>query len=66
MSRFDPNTIYTDANGRPIPRPSREDFEPGIEGTIAHMRAVNVYHDKITDMANAAFTTQFSRSVSKP
>lgn len=63
MSRFDPSIIHTDANGRPIPRPDREDFGPGIEGTIAYMRAVNAYHDQVTDMANRAFTDQFRKSV---
>ena len=57
------DTIYTDAQGRPIPRPEREDFEPGIEGTVAFMRATWAWKDKITDLANKAFADQFRKSV---
>ena len=54
--------IYTDGEGRPIPEPAREDFETGIEGEIAYMRARWAWKDKIADVANAAFTKQFKTS----
>lgn len=57
--RFDPNTIYTDAEGRPIPCPRPEDFED----TVDFFRARWAWEDKLTDMANKAFGDQFKEAM---
>ena len=53
--------ILTDANGRPIERPTLREGAT-IEEQIAWLRADNAYRDKVTSLANAAFSKQFNRS----
>lgn len=54
--------ILTDAKGRPIDKPVREDY-PTAQ---AYMEAVWAYNDKIANIANEAFTTAFRAAMKKP
>ncbi len=60
---FDRDAIYVDDQGRPIPRPERDEFSPDIEGTIAFMRAGWAWEDKIRNMSSQAFDQAFRRAL---
>jgi hypothetical protein len=60
---FDRTIIFTDANGRPLPRPDRADYPAGIEGTILCERARCAYWDRVRSLATKAFTQQFVRAL---
>lgn len=55
--------ILTTSAGEPIPRPERSDYEPGLEGDIAWMRAIHSYNDRVTDAANLAFDAAFRKAM---
>ena len=57
------HTTITDGHGRPLPRPERDEFPPGIEGTIAFVRALHSYNDRIADLASSAFNSAFRKAV---
>lgn len=52
--------ILTDAAGRPIERPQRDNYDD----PIAFMRALWAYNDRVADTANRAFAERFRREVS--
>lgn len=54
--------ILTDANGRPIARPQREEFNSDIE----YLRAFNAWKDKIAGVANRAFSEKFIKVIRLP
>lgn len=54
-------TILTDAQGKPIPRPRREDFQSDVE----YIRAFHAFKDRIAKEANEAFAKQFRKSMKK-
>lgn len=49
--------ILTDEHGRPMPKPSREDYPD----TIAWMRAFWAWKDRVADVANRAFDAALRR-----
>ena len=67
LSRFDRTIIWTHADGTPIEgRPDDvgpPDHAAGIEAKIAWLRAWHAYHDRVGDVANAAFAEQFTKTV---
>ena len=56
--------ILTDAKGRPVPKPEPPAEDAGVEETIAYIRAVHAYNDRVSDIANRAFAEAFSKAVS--
>lgn len=55
--------IYTDASGRPIPKPGP--LPPGAAFATwqTWVRAQRAYRDAITDVGNAAFDQAFRKAV---
>lgn len=53
------DAILTDEDGRPLPRPSREDY-PDV---FTWMRAIFAYNDRVTGIANKAFLKAFAASL---
>lgn len=60
--RLERDVILTDAQGRPIPRPERQDFPSGVEGTVAYMRAMHDWSDSVHEIANQAFVQGWKES----
>ena len=56
-------TIYTDAKGRPIPCPEAPPKDASTKDFIAYLRAKAEYQDRVTDIANRAFTEGFSKGL---
>lgn len=54
--------ILTDAKGRPIEKPLREDYA----SPEAYMEAVWAFNTKVANIANEAFTTAFRAAMKKP
>jgi hypothetical protein len=52
--------ILTDAKGKPLVRPAREEFLSVVE----FIRAVHAFNDMVTELANAAFVEGFKRGLS--
>ena len=52
--------ILTDKHGRPIEPPTPPGPRAGIEKTIAYIRALHAYNDRVADLANRAFAERFS------
>lgn len=52
----------TDEQGRPIPRPCREDFESSLD----YLRAFHAFNDQVAHVANVAFTEQLRLSLKRP
>ena len=59
---FEDPTIYTRADGTPIPRPERDDYSEARD----YVRAMYEYREAIADVANEAFDKQFRKSVRTP
>jgi hypothetical protein len=57
----DSSVILTDANGRPIPKPSRADFKTDLE----FFQAFYNWKDTITGIANKAFDETFRKAMRK-
>lgn len=53
--------ILTDEQGRPIPKPAREDYPD----TIAWMRAIWAYNDRVTAEANRGFLKGLAASLKR-
>jgi hypothetical protein len=51
--------IYTDAQGRPVPKPDPADFPD----TVSFIRAYHAWRDRIADVGNKAFEQQFRKSL---
>jgi hypothetical protein len=51
--------ILTDAKGRPIPKPEREDFSAGLPGDLAFLDARHAWRDEVALVANGAFDDAF-------
>ena len=51
--------ILTDAQGRPIPRPEREEYGSDVD----YIRAVHVWRDRVAAVANEAFATRFREAL---
>lgn len=56
------DAILTDEDGRPLPRPAREDYPD----TIAWMRAVWAWKDSVASIANEAFAKGFRSGIAEP
>lgn len=59
MGRWEKDVILTDGEGRPLERPRREDFEDVVE----YIRAVHAFNDRVTHVANQAFTEGFRKAM---
>ena len=57
--------ILTDGNGRPFDKPDPPTKGAPIQETIAWIRAMHEYNDRVTDCANRAFTDAFSKELEK-
>ena len=53
--------IYTDEKGRPIPKPEPEDYPT----TVEFLRARAAWSDRLSDIANRAFSEAFSKGMKK-
>jgi hypothetical protein len=53
------DTIYTRADGTPIPRPDPEDYPDVVD----YVRAVHAWRDTVADVANRAFDEQLRRAL---
>ncbi len=51
--------IYTDAKGRPIPRPERADYPDAMD----YWRAVWAWKDRIAALSHAAFDDAFRKAL---
>lgn len=60
---LDPDTIYTDEEGRPIERPKSPPAEADIEARIAYMREAWAYHDRVHAVAVRNFNEAFSKAM---
>lgn len=58
-SPYASKAIFTDANGRPIPRPEREEFTSVVE----FLRAVHEYNETIRSQASKAFDEAFRNAM---
>jgi hypothetical protein len=54
--------ILTDDRSRPIIPPQRDAFPAGLEGSIAFVRAVHAYNDRVAAVANEAFAKAFQKA----
>ncbi len=52
--------ILTDGQGRPIEKPT---LGPGIEATIAYLRARAAWADRVADIANEAFSKELRKGL---
>ena len=59
MSRSPRDVILTDGHGRPLDRPEPEQFD----STLAFIRALHAYNDRVTDLANSSFAEAFSAAL---
>lgn len=57
--------IHVDENGKPYPRPEREDFPDTIDGLVDWWRAVSEYRQGIANRHNEAFAKSFSAALRK-
>ena len=54
--------IYTDAEGRPLDKPRRADFD----SDIAFIHATHAFNDKVTGIGNRAFDEGFKKAMARP
>lgn len=55
------NVILTDAAGKPIPQPRREDFASAVQ----FVRAFHDYKNAVANAANDAFDREFAKLMEK-